>query len=117
MRVSFSTRFLFLALDRFIDYPIKSSSCLPQGFFTRKNCGVPVIGIGNDGFCVPTVFHVGFGPSALVDWRMKPGPLLQETITLLPVLVMVSTGETVPAGATGFWKSTKTKLKSASRRV
>ena len=55
--------------------------------------------------------------SALDFWRMKPDPLLQETMRLFPLFEMLSTGGTVPGGATGLRKSTKTKLNSASRRV
>jgi hypothetical protein len=42
------------------------------------------------GFCVPTVIHTGFAERLPVDCRVKPVPLVQEMMTLLPLRTMLN---------------------------
>ena len=67
-------------------------STWPAGYWTtRKNwfCAVMATVCG---FCVPKVVQVGFPERDPVVWRLKPGPLLHEMITLLPLRTMLIIG-------------------------
>ena len=61
------------------------------GLMTRKNALLEVMAFVC-GFWMPKLVHRGLADSALVFCRMKPGPLLQDTMTLLPLRVIVNTG-------------------------
>jgi hypothetical protein len=56
------------------------------------------------GFCVPRFVHDVSDDNELFPSRLNPGPFVQETITLLPLFWMESTGGPQDS-ATGFFHS------------